>query len=154
MRRPRRCVRAGFTLVEMIVVLAILGVVAGVSVPAIRDLRAADPLAQATSETARLLARTRQTAVERAAAMRITLDPVSRRYRVRTLAGDAASDSVTADSLSLPDGVMFDKGAGRLTLSFAATGEARGDTIILRWQDRVATVAVDPWTGDAHVATH
>jgi len=146
--------RAGFTLVEMVVVIAILGVVAGVSVPAIRDRRAADPLAQGASEISGLLARARQTAVERAATIRVSVDPASRRYKVRTLSTGAPSDSVATDSLAIADGVTLDGGDRRLTVTFMPTGEARGDTLTLRWQGRVAAVIVDQWTGDARVATH
>ena len=151
----RRTMRTGFTLVEMIVVLAILGVVAGVSVPALRDRRASDPLEQGASEVTTLLARARQTAVERAAAMRVSLDPVTRRYTVRaTGIVDAASDSVSVDSLALPDGVTMDDAAGRrLVVTFVPTGEARGDTLTLRWHGRATAIVVDQWTGDAHAAT-
>lgn len=150
----RRAARAGFTLVEMVVVLAILGVVAGVTVPALRDRRAADPLAQGASETAAMLARSRQTAVERATTIRVSLDPATRRFRVRALGVLVASDSIAVDSLALPAGVAIDDAGGRRTITFAPTGEARGDTITLRWQGRIATVAADQWTGDAYVATH
>jgi general secretion pathway protein H len=150
----RRTARAGFTLVEMVVVLAILGIVAGVTVPALRDRRAADPLMQGASEAVTMLARSRQTAVERATTIRVSLDPVTRRFRLRALGSRAVSDSVAADSLPLPAGVTIDDAGGRRTITFAPTGEARGDTITLRWQGRVATVAADQWTGDAHVATH
>ncbi len=146
--------RAGFTLVEMMVVIAILGIAAGVSVPAMRDLRSADPLVRGTNEATTMLARTRQTAVERAETMRLSVDPATRRYRVRTLGSDAASDSVTTDSLALPEGVTIDDAQGRLTVTFAPTGEARGDTLTLRWQGRAVAIAADQWTGDAHVATH
>jgi general secretion pathway protein H len=149
-----RRARAGFTLVEMIVVVAILGVLAGVSVPAIRDLRASDPLDQGASETTRLLARARKTAVERAATVRVSVDAATRRYTVRALAPGAPADSVTADSLPLPDGMTIGDGEARLAVTFAPTGEARGDTLVLRWQGRVAAITLDPWTGDAHVATH
>ena len=146
--------RTGFTLVEVMVVIAIVGVAVGVTVPALRDLAATDPLAQGASATTQLLARARQTAVERAATVRVSLHPASRRYTVRALTAGTAADSVASDSLALPDGMTIDETAARLAVTFAPTGEARGDTLVLRWQGRIATIVLDPWTGDAHVATH
>jgi type IV fimbrial biogenesis protein FimT len=148
----RHAARPGFTLVEMLVVLVILGVVAGVSVPAIRDLRAADPLEKAASDASTLLARARQTAVERGLPVRVTLDPATRRYWVRALARSAPMDSVTTDTLPLPPNVEIDVPAPRLAITFTPTGEAHGDTITFRWQGRIASVSADQWTGDAHVS--
>ena len=150
----KRFRRAGFTLIEMLVVIAILGVVAGASVPAIRSARAVDPLEKGTDAIGNLLARSRQSAVERAAGIRVSIDPASRRYTVRMLTTDAPNDSVVADSLILPDGVTLDDASGWLAVTFAPSGEARGDAFTLRWQGRAATITVNQWTGDAHVAGH
>lgn len=146
--------RAGFTLVEMLIVIVILGVVAGATAPAIRDLRAADPLQGATSQATTLLGRARRTAMERAVPVRVSLDPETHRYSVRALPYGAAPDSILADSLPLDDAVRLDARGGRLVLLFAPTGEARGDTLVLRWRGRVAAVSADPWTGESHVATN
>jgi type II secretion system protein H len=144
--------RRGFTLVEMMVVIAILAVMAAVSVPAIRDLRAIDPLDQGASVAITLLARVRQTAVERATPVRVVVDPVGLRYWVRALRTGAAPDSVIADTLMLPADVTLDATTARLTITFSPAGEARGDALVLRWRGRAAAVVADPWTGDAHVA--
>jgi type II secretion system protein H len=144
--------RPGFTLVEMMVVIAILAVMAAVSVPAIRDLRASDPLDQATSVAVTLLSRARQTAVERASLVRVVVDPAGRQYWVRAMRTGSAPDSVMADTLALPPDVTLDATTPRLTITFTQTGEARGDALVLRWQGHTAAIAADQWTGDAHVA--
>ena len=149
---PMKRSRAGFTLVEVIVVLAILGVMAAVTVPAIRDLRSTDALDHATSVTTTLLARARQTAVERGTPVRVVVDPLGRRYWVRALQPGAAPDSVLADTLDIASDVSLDATATRLAVTFAPSGEAVGDVITLRWRGRAAAVTTDLWTGDARVA--
>jgi Tfp pilus assembly protein FimT len=137
----------------MIVVVAILGVVLGVSVPAIRDARSTNPLDETTREASALLDRARRSAVERAAPVTIVIDPITRRYWVRLSAGAAAADTTIVDSLGVIAGVTIDTLPERVVIAFARTGEARGDTLVLRWHDHTATVSADAWTGDAHVAT-
>jgi prepilin-type N-terminal cleavage/methylation domain-containing protein len=144
--------RAAFTLMEMLVVIAILGVVAGVTAPAIRALRATDPLQAATSEATTLIVRARRTAMERAIPVRVTIDPLTRRYSVRGLVYGAPPESVTTDSLHVAAEVQMDVPAGRrLVMVFSPTGEVRGDTLVIRWRGQVSAVSADPWTGDAHV---
>lgn len=146
--------RGGFSLVEMLIVLVILGVAAGAVAPAIRDLRAADPLQAATSEATTLLARTRRTALERAVPMRLSIDARTHRYSVRALAYGAVPDSITSDSLPLDASVSLDGRDRRIVIMFAPTGEARGDTVVLRWRGRVAAVSADQWTGEPRVASN
>jgi len=143
--------RGGFTLVEMLVVIAILAVMAAVSVPAIRDLRARDPLVLAASVTTTLLARARLTAVERATPVRVVIDPVGLHYWVRALRSGAAPDSVMSDTLLIPGDVTLGGTSARLAVTFTPSGEASGDAIVLTWRGRSASVAADAWTGDAHV---
>lgn len=137
--------RTGFTLVEMVVVVAILGVVAGVTVPALHDAQARTPLDQTASEIARILARARRTAVERATPATMVVDPANKRYWLRL------DDTVIADALSARPGVTIDASSPRLAIRFVPTGEAQGDTITVRWNGHVATIGADGWTGDVRV---
>lgn len=140
---------AGFTLMELVVVMLILGVVGAVAVPAFavfernEGLEAAERLADAYRE-ARKRATTRGTRVsvlvEGATATWALVEGEGSDLRVvarGALAGPGSELGIR----------MVTAGAGRAALAtFDALGRARADRVVFTHGGGSYTVAVDPWT--------
>jgi prepilin-type N-terminal cleavage/methylation domain-containing protein len=142
----------GFTLAEIIVVLALLGIVAAVSVPAFTRLDAGDDASRAAADVVRVLHAARVAALERAAAVTVVVEPSSGRYWVSLDDSGSRSDS---GAVALPAGARL-VGAGRERFTrflFRPNGSAVGDSLVVQGSERSAVVAVDRWTGDVHVTT-
>ncbi len=139
----------GFTLIEVVVVLVLLGVVAGVTVPAFRDATARGPRAEVTGEVLRLLEGARATALDRATVTRLMLDPRTGSYRIET---DSMGHRVSLREgrLTLPAGVTLEGGPGWVAARFTATGTAVADSIVVRGSDGATSIGVDTWTGLPH----
>ena len=144
--------RAGFTLVELLVVLAILALTTAVAAPAFTQLADPDDLHSAATDVRQLLERARRMALEQAARTTIVIDPDGGRYRL-SVAGGASPDSAAEGPLSLPPGVELGGTARRPQLTFDARGTSNGDPIVLTAGGRAVTVRADPWTGSIRVAT-
>ena len=137
---------AGFTLIEVVVVLVLLGVVAGVTVPAFRNTALGGPRAEVTGEVLRLLEGARSTALDRATVIRLTLDPRTGSYRIEA---DSAGYrvSIREGRLSLPAGVTLEGGADWLAARYTPTGTAVTDTIAIVGTGGTTRISVDRWTG-------
>ncbi|HEX6911616.1 MAG TPA: GspH/FimT family pseudopilin [Longimicrobium sp.] len=142
--------RRGFTLVEMIVVLAVIGLAAAVSAPAFvewsRDEAArapADPLI-AVLETAR------RTAAQRGQRITVVVDPGTGQWRA--WAGGDPADSVAAGVVELPAGARLVAQGGRARYDFDPLGAAWGAPVRITGGGVELAVEVDRWTGDARVA--
>ena len=136
----------GFTLIEVVVVLVLLGVVASVTVPAFRNAASGGPRVEVTGEVLRLLEGARSTALDRATVTRLMLDPRSGSYRVEA---DSIGNRVTSREgrLTLPAGVALEGGPGWATACFTATGMAVADTITVVGPDGASRISVDRWSG-------
>jgi general secretion pathway protein H len=141
----------GFTLVELLVVLAILALTAAVAAPAFTQLAEPDELASAATEVKRVLERARMTALEHGTRTTVIIDPESARYRL-TIDGNASPTAANDGPLSLAPGVKFGGTARRPQLTFEARGTSSGDPVVLTAGGRALTVRADPWTGRIHVA--
>ena len=139
--------RAGTSLLEMLVVLTILGVIAGAVAPAIRR-----SVTETKAETVRrqitmLVDRARITAIRRGAATVLTLDPLREKYWM--VRNATTGDSIIAGGeLGLPDGVRLESPAPRPSLRFAPSGQlVVTDAIVVRASDGAIVLSSIQWRG-------
>jgi len=177
-RGERRASRGGsnpgFTLLELIVVLAILAVVAAATVPALRLGEGEEAeLDAATRKLTVLFRAARDSAVQNAAPVTVVLDPAYgvywldverpsalssepvevRRPGDRTLLRRAAAPQpvvAVPTPLELPAGVRIEADS-RLRFVFRVNGSVFGDSVVLRRAMEWRVVHLNPWTGDVVV---
>lgn len=133
----------GFTLVEIVVVLALLALSAAVAVPAYTAVAARSSTHEAASQITALLERARSRALARGSDAQLTID--TQRARV----WQAEPDSTFV--LDLPADCHLDGDKARLHVRFAADGSAAADAIVVRCDGGTAAVAADAWTGATRV---
>lgn len=138
--------RCGFTLIELIVVLMILGVVASVVAPALRGVDRTAPR-DAAESLAAALAKAGGLAVRSSGRVLLHLELSSGAYTIVGQSMRSGRDTAIAGMLRVSGGARLSGGQdGWATLTFDALGRASGRPIVLeRGEDRWA-VAVDPWT--------
>ncbi|HYD52894.1 MAG TPA: GspH/FimT family pseudopilin, partial [Gemmatimonadaceae bacterium] len=129
----------------LIVVIAIVGVLAaGVAPAMLRDALPRDPLAVAADSVALLMDRARRAAVERAAPVRLVIDPATGRWWAR----GAGIDTTGVLALDRGVGIVVEGPAGaRLQARFDPRGVATADRVVLRAGGRLRAVTAERWTG-------
>ena len=139
---------AGFTLLEMLVVLALLGLSLGLVLGAGRPVPAGTAARAAASEIANALRLARSQAILGNRPVAVTLDLASRRYRV-----GAASDRGLPPGIELglftASGQVLGTAAGRIR--FEPDGSSTGGRIIVTGGSRAVSVGVDWLSGRASV---
>lgn len=143
--------RRGFTLLEVIVVLAILALTAGVVAPAVFRATREDDLTRATGQVTTLLARARLTAVERGTPVSVTIAPESGEYAVMIERGDTSA-LLERGRLDWGGGARLVSTARRPRFRFDPLGTAEGDSLSVLGSTGHRIVALDRWTGE--VAAH
>lgn len=141
--------RRGFSLLELVTVLLILGLVAGVTVP--RLTRAADvsPVEEAASGLATLLRAAHRSALETAGTVSVRL--VKSAWTITRASGDSVA-TLDTGLLRLPPDVTMPGDSAGVTFRFFPSGGAEGDTLYALSGDGAAVaVFVDRWTGEPHV---
>lgn len=143
--------RDGFTLVEIVVVLIVLGIVAAVSVPAFAGLGAESPLASGAADVQRLLLTARERAIVLGEQTVLTYDPTTGRYEVRVSRG-SGSPVLASGQVLLPDGVRATRTQSPLRFTFDPQGGGSGPALTLADPaGRRLLLLVDRWTGEARV---
>lgn len=146
MARPAvapRCSTPGFTLVELVFSLLVVGIVTGVSVSAYREYSRATAVEQAAGLLAEDVSRTRALAIQRREAVSLVPDEANRSYVIRGPSGtlfaarDLGSDSdlpLTLLDLSPVDSLTFNArgilaGASAATVEVGRLGRTRRVTV-------------------------
>jgi type II secretion system protein H len=145
-----RAPRAGFTLIEIIVVLAIMAVVSAAVLPALRGAGPEGAVVAPAGDIAQVLRAARRAALEGALPITVSIVPAAGTYVVETETGDAPA-ILAQGALALPPGVHLAGDRPRLRFVFGRLGLADPDSVALVGEDGSAVVAVDRWTGEISV---
>jgi prepilin-type N-terminal cleavage/methylation domain-containing protein len=143
--------RTGFTLVEVVIVVLILGVLGAVTVPAFRAVTQRDEVTAVADDLATLLRSARLAALERGATVELTIDPSTGRYWSWIGQGTGAREPFVAGVLDLPDGTRLEAIGPRVGFTFRSAGPPGGGLVEVVGAGSGAVVDVDPWTGDPRV---
>lgn len=141
---------SGFTLIELVVVLAIVGVVASVVTPALRRIGTPEPR-DAAEALAAALARTSGLAARRAAPATLQLELASGSYTIVGRGAGGGADTTIGGIVRLDDGRLAGGRDGWATVTFDAIGRASGDAVVIEQGHQRWAVVADPWTGQVDV---
>lgn len=142
--------QSGFTLLELVVVLVIVGVISAVTIPAFYAGPPDDPAVVGASEVVSLLRSARSRALGRAQPVSLRINPRTRLFTLTTETADSIQQ-IAQGIVTLPRGVSLRTSSVMAQFRFAASGAARGDTLFVRGSGPAVAVWVDRWTGAPHV---
>jgi prepilin-type N-terminal cleavage/methylation domain-containing protein len=140
----------GFTLAEMIVVIAILGITAAAVLPAFTRAIEEDPMTSASIALERVLEEARETALFRAIAVRAVFVPETGCYVLLSERDDSVV-SVDSGQLALSPGLRLWSAAVRPTIRFNTVGMADGDSLLVLGAKGARALVINRWTGTVHV---
>jgi type II secretory pathway pseudopilin PulG len=147
--------RAGFTLIETVVILTMLGIVAAVTVPSLaRTLR--DGADATTRDIVSLLGTAREAAATRGVQTSAAIELATGAYWVVTRpAGTGAADTIRQGRFGLPPAIRLSGGdQGWVVTVFDPLGRSRGGTLFVSEGQHVRAITTDPWTGSIDVVRH
>lgn len=142
--------RRGFTLIEMIVVLIVIAVTAGLTAPAMMRMAGAPDDDSDAAPLSALLRGARRQALEGGSVVTLILDPRDARYRADT-AGPRGAGLLSEGELTLDPGVTLESDSLRVRFTFRPDGSVFGDTLTVRGRWTSSRISVDQWTGAIHV---
>jgi prepilin-type N-terminal cleavage/methylation domain-containing protein len=178
MSAPGRAVRSrpAFTLVELLVVFTILALATAIAVPAFRSLLKQDDMTAATQRIEALFQLARDSAIRGGEPVTVVMDSVTGEIwlevpsvsdpfaepgseatparaapRVSSSARMFAETMAPGESLALPAAVRIGLGRARARFTFAPTGAAFADTLVLQSSLEARHVTLNRWTGDVVV---
>ena len=157
-RTNERHGRAGHTLTEMLVALAILGVAAGAVVPALVGARSEGGVTRASRALAEVLHHSRARAADLGVVVTLVVDPGSGRAWIAEgddapLVEDSTAASliaVLADARTAGDVVTIAPDRARARWTFTPSGLAFGGPVLVHDATRSVIVGVNRWTGEVH----
>jgi prepilin-type N-terminal cleavage/methylation domain-containing protein len=141
--------RSGFTLVEILIVLAILGITAAAVVPAFTRVAAEDDVTRASREIEAVLLRARATALDRATRVEVGFVPELGRYWIR----DGGGEPIDSGTIVMPGGSRMSSNVARPRFYLSPAGVIDGDSIAVLGSGGARAISIDRWTGSIHVAT-
>lgn len=136
----------GFTLVEVIVVIAILGIISATVVPAYRNLTYSDDLTEVSGRISAVLRNTRNAALSSATDLTLLADPGSGRYWVFADSGEA-SQGIEA-SWAVAEGITVSSSTPRPRFTFRRNGQVESDSLLLRAGASTTVITVNTWSGE------
>ena len=143
---------AGFTLIELIVVLAIMGLVVALASPRLHRALPGAELAASAQELAAALRRTRARAIAQGHRAALLIDIDAARYAPAGAAGRPLPKGVEVEIETAA--VALDPVARRAAMIFYADGTAAGGRIVLRRGARAYRLDIDWLTGRIAVAQY
>lgn len=149
--RPRRAGRAGFTLLELVVALAILAIISSAAIPRFLRGLARQRMSAAARKVDADLRWARQRAVQSGAACTLSFSPAARSYRLKrgtpAALGADLFETTLADEPFCIASLTADFGGDAL-LSFDAYGlPDSGGTLVLSSGGVSVTITLDTDTG-------
>ena len=128
--------RTGVTLIEMVVVMALIGIMAGVVAPSIVSPERGMTSESALDRVEALLRFAKATAIDRARRVNLVIDPATSRFWL-----DLPD---TAGDLGLPEGATLLSSARRVHIQLEPTGEAAmSDALFVRQGESTTGVRAD-----------
>lgn len=136
---------AGFTLIELIVVLAIMGLVVALASPRLHRALPKAELAASAGELAAALRHTRARAIAQGRPAALVVDIGAARYGPAGAPGHPLPKGVEVEIETAADAI--DPVARRAAMTFYADGTAAGGRIVLRRGSRAYHLDIDWLTG-------
>ena len=137
----------GFTLVEILVVLAILGITAAAVVPALARATAEDDVTRTVRDVERVLLLARTRALEQATRVDITIVPEQGRYWIRSADGEP----IDSGTIALVGASRLYSENARPRFRFSPAGIIDADPLAVLGTGGARAISIDRWTGAVHV---
>jgi prepilin-type N-terminal cleavage/methylation domain-containing protein len=139
--------RQGVTLIEMLIVVAIIGVVLSISFPAMSAGLASIRLASASGSVASFLTSTMNQVERREQPEAIVVDPHDESLDIYT----AASGDRPADKLTMPQGIAIEGDEPRRFVLYPGGAFPRITIVLKSETGGRKTIAIDPVTAVPHI---